>query len=468
MNAERAMVDFIHRTQPADLPPDVLDTITAIVTSNIGTAIAGSLEAGVSELRQVLLAQGGPAEATVLVHGDRLPAASAALLNAVMARALDYEDALVPGLHLGASLVPTALACAELVPGASGSDVLIGIAVGAEVGARLNLPDHLYAGFDPTGLVTPLAATATAARILSLSAEQTLNALGLAFNRAGGSFQSNVDGSLAVRLIQGWAAETGILCARLAAAGLTGPERFLEGVYGYANLYGRGEISAEEVVRDLGLSWAIAETGFKKYPSCGLTQGATELALRAHADGVRADLATDIVVELPPYAYHLVGHPFEPRENPRVSAQFSARFCVASALTHGSSRLPHFSPEQVTRAGIRDMASRVDVRPSVVVEARGHGAVDLSIGLSDGSARIYSLDVPAGFPGNPLNTEDHERRLRDCVSAAPLTTAEGLADTILATARRISDIQDISELIAPLLSTSDHTTTSTKNGSVLS
>jgi 2-methylcitrate dehydratase PrpD len=81
----------------------------------------------------------------------------------------------------------------------------------------------MYDGFDPTGVSVVFASTAAAARILGLSPQQTLNALGLALNRCGGSFQSNVDATLAVRVIQGWVAQTGLECAQMALAGITGP-----------------------------------------------------------------------------------------------------------------------------------------------------------------------------------------------------------------------------------------------------
>ena len=89
--------------------------------------------------------------------------------------------------------------------------------------ARLNLKEPDYDGFDPTGVCVVFAATAAAARILGLDETRTLNALALAFNRCGGSFQSNIDGSLAVRVIEGWVAETGVTCALLAARGVAAP-----------------------------------------------------------------------------------------------------------------------------------------------------------------------------------------------------------------------------------------------------
>lgn len=226
-----------------------------------------------------------------------------------MYRALDFCDAMAPGLHIGSSLIPAALAAVELAGGCSGRDFLSALLIGAEVASRMNLAETDYDGADPTGVAGVFGATAAVARILGLDRQQTLHSLALAFNRAAGSFQSNIDGSLAVRLIQGWVAETGVTCAQLAQRGITGPGRFLSGVYGYAHQFARGLRKADEFVEGLGEQWQVMSTVFKKYPSCGLTQGVTELALRARKElNIGPGNAGRIEVRLPPYAFRLVGH----------------------------------------------------------------------------------------------------------------------------------------------------------------
>ncbi|WP_016693478.1 MmgE/PrpD family protein [Rhodococcus rhodochrous] len=447
MTPEDELIAFIHETRLEDLPPEAQRTVATMVSTNIGTLAAGADEAGCTQLRKYLLVRGGREEATVLVHGDRLPAAAAAQLNATMARALDYEDAMVPGLHLGAALIPAAFACAELRGGVDGAEFLTAVAVGAEVGARLNLPDRLYNGFDPTGIAGPIAAAATASRLLGLSPDRIHHALGLAFNRTAGSFQSNIDGSLAVRLIQGWVAESGVMSAQLAEAGLTGPTAFLDGLYGYAQLYTRGEIPGTSMTTDLGNRWDLTHTGFKKYPSCGLTQGTTELALRAYADGARPDTVEHIEVAMTPYGHRLVGHPFVPGENPRVAAQFSASYCAAGALLHGAARLEHFTPDAILDPDVLDLAKRVSVRADSDLDERGHGATRLTIHTTDGDVVDYGIDAPPGFPDNPLSPDDHEHRLRDCLSAASRTAISAQTDQLVELLRRLDELDDVTTLI---------------------
>jgi 2-methylcitrate dehydratase PrpD len=121
------------------------------------------------------------------------------------------------------------------------------------------------------------AATAAVAKVLHLTESETRNAL--AFNKCGGSFQSNVDGSLAVRVIEGWVAESGVTCARFARQGITGPANFLQGIYGYFHLFGRDRLSGDAVTSGLGTEYKLQRVIFKKYLSCGLTQGCTDVIL---------------------------------------------------------------------------------------------------------------------------------------------------------------------------------------------
>jgi len=194
MSIEHELVRFVCRTAYEDLKPEPLGTIRNQLLTVLGTTIAGSTQAGCQTLIDFYLSQGGKQEATILIYGGRIPAQAAALVNGVMARALDFDDALAPGVHIGASTVPAALAAAELRGGMDGREFLTALLVGTEVGVRLNLTEAAYNGLDPTGICTVFAATAAASRVLGLNEEETWDALALAFNRAGGSFQCNVDG----------------------------------------------------------------------------------------------------------------------------------------------------------------------------------------------------------------------------------------------------------------------------------
>ena len=89
-------------------------------------------------------------------------------------------------------------------------------------------------------------------------------------------------------------------------------------------------------MQDLGEKYALERMVFKKYPSCGMTQGVTDMTLRMAAEeGVNAENVEKILITVPPYAHKLVGHKFKIGDNPRVDSQFSIQYCVANALIRG-------------------------------------------------------------------------------------------------------------------------------------
>jgi 2-methylcitrate dehydratase PrpD len=452
MELESRLAGFVCRQQAAGLPPEATRIARLVLLAAVGTGVAGAAEDGIDALRQLLQARGGTGQARTLVFGDSLPAHAAARFNGTLCRALDYCDAMAPGIHIGSALIPAAFAAAELAGGCSGAEMMAALAVGCEVGARFNLTESMYDGFDPTGVAVVFASTAAAARLLGLDEKATLHALGLAFNRCGGSFQSNIDGSLAVRMIQGWVAETGIECAQMALAGITGPVNFLEGVYGYPHLYGRGRLEPGSVVEGLGTEWRLERMMFKKYPSCGATQGMTELVLQIVDE---LDLAPEQVqrveVRLPPYSHRLVGHDFRVGENPRVNAQFSAQYCVASAIVRRASRLQHFQVEQVLDPRVRGLIDRIRIVADAALDARGHTAVDVAVTTTDGLLVERKLDIAPGFPGNDLSAAQQRARFHDCMASAPRPLDSAAIETFLERVDGLEALADARTLIDPLI-----------------
>jgi 2-methylcitrate dehydratase PrpD len=448
---EHTLAEFTTGLHLPSVPTEAQRVVRRVMMAVTGTGFAGAAEDGVLALRSLLLEAGGTPRATTLVYGDRLPARAAAQLNATMCRALDFCDAMAPGPHIGAALFPAALAAAELAGGCSGEEFMTAMVAGAELSSRFNLSEAQYDGFDPTGIAVVFSAAAAASRILGLTTEQTLHALALAFNRCGGSFQSHVDGSLGVRVLQGWVAEAGVECAQMAQRGITGPVNFLSGHYGFAHLYGRGTLDPESVTRGVGETWKLRNIVFKKYPSCGVTQGVTELALGLVAElGLQPSDVRSAVVRLPPYAHRLVGHAFRAGANPRVDAQFNAGYCVANAFVRQSSLLQHFAPTQVHDPVVQEMIGRVQTIADEQMNARGHAAVDLAVTTTDGRTHLRQLDIPPGFPGADLDDAQHLARFSDCLAYAPHPPSKGQAAQLLQSIEDIAALPDVRALL-PLL-----------------
>lgn len=453
MNTEQQIASYVCETDFDDVPAAALEIVRDVLIGVVGTTIAGASAEGCDTVVRMARDLSGRPEATILLHGGKVTAQQAALANAVMARALDFEDSMAPGAHAGASVVAAALAAAELVGGVSGAKFLAAVALGIELAVRMNLGEPEYDGFDPTGVCVPFGSTAAAANIMGLSQEQVLHALALAFCRCGGSFQANVDGALAVRMIQGWVAETGVTCARLAAEGITGPRNFLDGVYGYFHLFGRDRIGADKVLSGLSTEYQVDRLTFKKYPSCGGTQSATALILDlVNEEGLEADEVEHIEVRVVPYLYRLVGHPFELGNNPKVNAQFSVRYCVANALLRKAATLAHFEVEAIREPEVLALIDRIEVIPDAALDARGHTAADMRVVTKDGREYARSVDAAPGSAGNPLSRDEHVQRFWDCLAFVdPPLIGKDRATQIIDLVGRLEETDDVRSVISLLL-----------------
>jgi 2-methylcitrate dehydratase PrpD len=455
MKAEEKLVDFVCDTRFGDIPPSALETVKRQVLALLGTTIAGANADGCEPAVRLYKELAGKEEATVLVYGGRLPAHDAAFVNGVMARALDFCDSMAPGPHPGSAVIPAALAASELAGGCSGQDFISAVAVGTEVSARLNLSEAAYDGFDPTGICVPFGAAAAVARLLNLNRKESWNALAMAFNACGGSFQSHIDGSLGVRFVQGRVAQSGVMSARLALRGVTGPRNFLDGIYGYFHLFGKDLFTGKAGVSELGTRWDLRKLVFKKYPSCALTAGSTEVMLKLIAEeNLSADDVEQIEIAVPPYTHKLVGHAFEIGDNPKVNAQFSIRYCVANALLRRSSKLAHFEEHLIRDPRIAGLTRKIKVTAEQALEARGHTPLDMKIVTGSGKEYLRRMDIAPGFPGNELTKEDHEERFRDCVEFAAMPIGLQNAKKIASMVETMERLEDI-RLIIPLLISKD-------------
>jgi 2-methylcitrate dehydratase PrpD len=311
----------------------------------------------------------------------------------------------------------------------------------------MNLTEEMYNGFDPTGICVIFGVASAVSRILGLNKEETWNALALAFNRCGGSFQSHIDGSLGVRFVQGWVAQGGIICSRLASKGITGPRNFLEGIYGYMHLYGKDLFKSDRIKRAWG-KYMLENMVYKKYPSCALTQGPTDTILKLMSEeGISAGDIDRIEVMVPPYTHKLVGHEFKIGNNPRVDAQFSIRYCVANTLIRGSSRLEHFEEGPIREGNVAEFTKKITVIPDKNLEKRGHTPMDMRVKTYDGRELFRQLDIGPGFPGNPLTSDDHKKRFQDCLGFAKKPFGKERVAEITSMTENIEKVDDVRKFI---------------------
>ena len=221
------LADYAVKLRYEDLPPDVVRTVKRTILDTIGCAIGG-YEAGPSQIA-VKLAAGVTATpgATVFCSGIKTSLDRAVFANGVMIRYLDFNDGYITpkgGGHPSDTLAAL-ISCAE-ISGRSGRDLIVATAVAYEAFCKVaDVLDTRGLGLDQSTILG-LASLVGASRLLGLTREQMVHAIGIT---VGGNTALNQG---RVGTLSNWkdfasaeASRKAIFSAQLAQAGMTGPER---------------------------------------------------------------------------------------------------------------------------------------------------------------------------------------------------------------------------------------------------
>jgi 2-methylcitrate dehydratase PrpD len=440
-----ALAEHICATTFAQLPGTTRRATSHDLLDTFGCLLGGSGAPGIGELARVLGHWGGTPESQVMLWQLRLPAPQAALMNASMAHALDFDDTLDHGgsIHPGASVLGASLAVADQMDGVSGQDLLLAAALGLDVSCRVALASTLDRGWHRTAAMGVFGAAAAAGKLMGLSVPQMVNALGIAFSQAAGNRQCIVDGALTKRLQAGQAASSGVLAATLAREGFTGADNIFLGRYGFFELYQPNGHDAARLTDGLGTAFRGEELSFKPYP-CGRPQHAildAALAARAQLDLSAITDSAQVIVEMDAatVAEQFRGAPHKRRPTQIVEAQFALPFLIATGLVRG-------------RIGIDEVADFAN--PAVLalaarMEGRDGTAPCVSVRLADGRTATAGVRTPLGAPQNPLGAAALEAKFADCARHAVRKVTDDAIAHIAQTILNLEQVADVSDMLRP-------------------
>ncbi|GLZ08127.1 2-methylcitrate dehydratase [Actinomadura sp. NBRC 104412] len=352
-----------------EVPAPVAAATARHLLDGFGTALAAARTGAAAPAIEVARGLGGPPEAAVLGTDDLVSAPAAALANGTLVHALDFDDTHAGGLvHATAVVLPAAFAVGQQV-GASGRDVLAAAVAGYETACRVAAPaPH---GFHELGL--------------------------LAFLGTGASTK---------QLHPGFASQSGIVAARLAAAGATGPETVFDGPRGVFDALSAHPADPASILDGLGERWETTRIGIKPYAACQLSH--------ATIDAVRDAMAREPFGPEEVAGVHAVVHPdsapvvCDPgRDLTRPAGPYAAKFSmpwtVAALIADGDLSVRTFEPDSIARPEVARLAARVRWEVAAepgVVAADAPGRVTIT--LTDGREVTGSVPRSEGGGDRPL------------------------------------------------------------------
>jgi 2-methylcitrate dehydratase PrpD len=401
-----------------DLPASTIAAAKRLMLDTLAVAWGGSDAPGSEPVRALMAAQGGRAESTVWAYGGRMPAADAAFLNSMFGAALDYDG--VNTVHADVVALPAALGVAERQR-ASGKEFLTAFVIGSDLCCRLGgAISGPHRGWFITSIYGVFGAAATAARLLGLDAAAVRHAFGIALSQSAGTQQANIEQALTKRLQSAFAARAGVFSAFLASAGVTAPREAFEGKFGLYQLYQSGD--PQKILQDLGQRFAVETTSLKKYPCCACSHAALEASLAlVEEHDLKPEDVTSVEVIHSPMMHRLVGAPFNPGDNPQVTAQFSLQYAVASALLRRRLGIGDIQDAAVLDPAIRPLTERVKI---VVDENSTATRAPATVNIATRHRGVLSRTT-GKFPWSPEDPPDEaalRAKFRQCFSsgAAPL------------------------------------------------
>ncbi|MBO1539951.1 MmgE/PrpD family protein [Pseudomonas sp. OA65] len=404
------LVQFCVDLRFVDLPPALVAQAKRHILDTFGATLGGADSAVAEQARKVFACEAG--EVSVWGTDLQVGAAQAAMLNGVAAHALELDD--TGGCdHSGAVVLPAVMAAVSLLARpVSGHEFICAVVVGYEVGRRVleacgGYSAHNGAGWHSTATCGVFGAAATSARILGLDVQQTLAALGIAGSFSGGLWAFIHDGSQSKKLHSGRAAEGGLLAARFAQQGITGPTQLFDEVWGgFLNTLAPATSTPEALDAGLGVVWKLARCSIKPYASCRGTHSAIDaLGLLLDQLNVRVDQVENVQVSLSGFLHNMCGGQ---DVSTLAAAQMSLSYALVARLVQGHCQLHAYDDLQRNDPRMIRWLSRIHLEVDPRLSEDGEPVV--TVRTVEGRQASLRVDVPSGAPGNPLSDADLEEK----------------------------------------------------------
>ncbi|MBN3761848.1 MmgE/PrpD family protein [Burkholderia sp. Ac-20365] len=441
----RILADFIVKTRYQDLPADARKEGVRTLMNWVGVAVGGSHDETVNRAVAALTPFSGPPQANLLGRTERFDIMNAAFLNGVSSHIFDYDDThLKTIIHPAGPVASAILAYAQYHP-VSGKDFLNALVLGVETELRIGnsvYPNHYDVGWHITGTCGVFGSAAATGKLMGLSVEQMVWALGLAASQPVGLRESF--GSMNKSFNPGRAAANGIFAALLAGQNYTSSDGMIEAKRGWANTISTKQ-DYREITEGLGSHYESTLNTYKPF-ACGIVihpaiDAAVQLRNQYH---LQADQIERIDLRVHPLVIELTG-----KKTPQIGLEgkFSIYHAVAIAIIDGAGGEKQFSDAKVrdpVTIALREKVNAI-IDPAIKPEQ-----VDMTITLKDGRKLHKFIQHAIGSTEVPMTNQQLEKKFTDLADGIlPPDRTRALIDTCW----RVEQLQSAAEIATAALPT---------------
>ena len=422
-----------------DIPDDVRREALRAIVNYTGCALGGSPDAAVNIAMRAFAPFFGPASASILGRKERVDPLHAALMNGISSHVYDYDDTTPKNYIHPSSPVASALFAYASSNKVSGPDFVHAFILGFEAESRIGnsvYPAHYDVGWHITGTAGVFGAAVAIGKLVGLSEQQMIWAIGLAATQAAGLRE--MFGSMAKSLHPGRAAQNGYASALLAQAGFTSGERGLEGPRGFAAVQA-AEYDLSKITANLGIDFDLRANTYKPFP-CGIVNhptidGAIQIQQehRLAAEAIRA-----VRLRVAPLVLDLCNQQNITRG---LQGKFSVYHGAAIGLVRGKAGIGEYTDEAVNDPAIKRVReSATAVGDSSLTEDQA----SIEVELVSGEKISRFVEKSLGNINRPMTNQQLDHKFRDqAVLALPAQQVEQVIELCW----RIDQLADVNELV---------------------
>ncbi|MGQ0583036.1 MAG: MmgE/PrpD family protein [Reyranella sp.] len=401
----QTLARFVAETRWETLPDHVRHEAKRALLNFFAVAIAGCRTEPVEIALKSLAEFSGGKQATVIGRSDRIDALSAAFLNGAGANVFDYCDTHLPTVvHPTSPVAPALLSLAEMRR-VTGPELLLAFVLGFEIECRVGgavSPGHYPKGWHITSTCGVFGSAAGAAKLLGLTTNQIVWALGTASTQSAGLCECL--GWPAKSVSVGNAARNGLWSALLAEKGFSGPAEPIAGAQGFLAAMGEPPNWAA-LLEGLGTTWEVTKNSIKPYPCGFVIHPLLDCALDWRRDHPAAAV-TRVVARGNPL---LLQRTDRPEVATGRESQVSLQHAVAAALVQGKAGLDQFTDACVNDPAVIAMRRKIEVASDPALSTI---SAEMDVFTADGKKHSVVTKAARGSPSNPMKDTEIEDKLR--------------------------------------------------------
>ncbi|MEO8099687.1 MAG: MmgE/PrpD family protein [Acidobacteriota bacterium] len=439
MSETLELASYVVQNELASIPADVRHEAHRALVNYIGCALGGAAHPAMDHTIRALGPYFGPATASVLGRIDCADPLNAALLNGISSHVHDYDDTTPKNYVHPTSPVASALFAYASAHPVSGEDFLHAFILGFEAESRIAnavYPAHYDVGWHITGTVGVFGAAAAIGKLLHLSVQQMVWALGLAATQAAGLRE--MFGSMAKSLHPGRAAQNGYASALLAQQGFTAGEHSLEGPRGFAAVQA-AHYDLSKITARLGIDFDLRANTYKPFP-CGIVNHpAIDGCIQLHREhGFEPESILAVRLRVAPLVLDLCN---QQNITKGLQGKFSVYHGAAIGLVRGKAGLAEYSDETVNDPPVRRVRELATATgDALLTEDQAHIEVD----LADGRRLTHFVEQSLGNIHRPMTDRQLDEKFRE---QAALVLAPPAAQALLDHCWGLSRLDNVDALV---------------------